>query len=255
MKLEALSASRIETFDECQLKYHAIYEEELKDKPHPLTNMGSAAHKMFELSTRARLTPGVLDLLHDPYHHEAGAVTEFDVQPDLVPLLRELTKNALDWGYFRNISRCVGVEIKFSFALPDGTGTLVRGFIDRLDVWDDVAEVIDLKTQKEPFDTSALKDKWQARIYNLAARTIQPTVKGKVRVSFWVLRHQVQPVWLTADDAKKTEEDLVAKATEIRDCTDPQPHPSGLCPWCPKYDACPAAHEGVKSRFKRKKAR
>lgn len=43
MKLEALSASRIGTFDECQLKYHAVYEEELEDKPHPLTNMGDGS--------------------------------------------------------------------------------------------------------------------------------------------------------------------------------------------------------------------
>jgi RecB family exonuclease len=252
MQLEALSPSKIDTFDECQLKYRAIYEEGLKTKPHPLTSMGSALHKMFELATRARITPGTPEFLHDPYHHEAGAVAEFDVQPDLVPLLRELTQNAIRWGYFRNVHRCIGVEIEFRFALPDVTP--VRGLIDRLDVWEDVAEIIDIKTQKNPLDTSMLKNDWQARIYNLAARIIQPTIKGKIRVAFWVLRHQVQPVWLTADDAKKTEEDLVAKAAEIRACTDPQPNPSGLCPWCPKYDACTAAHEGLKSKFKKKRA-
>jgi len=249
VELTRISPSRIGTFDQCQLKYHAKYVEKLPEVRHPLTDMGSAAHTMFELATKTHLGQGEC-MSFDPLEYESFAVKEHNVQPDLIPLLRELVKNGERWGYFRNVARTVGVEIRFNFNLPDGTP--VEGVIDRLDVWDDIAEVIDLKTQKRAFDLSTLHENWQARTYNLAARTLHENIKGKVKVAFWLLRHQVQSVWLTSDDAKRASDDLIVKADEIRACTDPQPNPSALCRWCPKYDTCPATNEGVKSRFKRK---
>ena len=55
MKVEHLSASRIDTYYQCQLKYHAIYDLGLKGDTHPLTVMGSAVHWMFESATNTRI--------------------------------------------------------------------------------------------------------------------------------------------------------------------------------------------------------
>jgi len=250
VELEHICPSRIGTFDQCQGKYHAKYIEKLPDTPHPLTDMGSAAHLMYEKATLTHRGQGPCESF-DPLWYESFAIKECKVQSDLVPLLRELVKNGIQWGYFRNVDRCVGAEVKFDITLPDGT--IVRGIIDRLDAWDDVGEVIDIKTQKRVFDSTTLHTNWQARVYNMAARHIRESIRGKVKVSFWVLRHQVQPVWLTSDDAKRTSDDLMAKADEIRAVKVPSYTPSALCPWCPKYRTCEAAHEGVKDRFRRKR--
>ena len=249
MKLEHLSPSRINTFDQCQGKYHAQYVEGLRGEEHPLTHMGSGVHFMYEGATNCYLGKDGFPST-DPFHYLEEAIQKEAIAPDLIGLTKELTQNGLDWGYFRNINRCVGAEVEFNIVLPDKTP--VVGFIDRLDAWDDLGEVIDLKTQKRAFDDATLNRNWQARVYNMAARHLRETITGKVKVSFWVLRHRVQPVWLTSDDAKCTSDDLMAKADEIRSVKEPSYSPSGLCPWCPKYDTCPAAKEGIKKRFKRK---
>jgi RecB family exonuclease len=251
MELEHLSPSRIGTFDQCQGKYHAQYVEGLRGEPHPLTNMGSAVHLMYELATNTFMGKGACESV-DPLYYQDFAYKEEKCDPSLIPLARELVDNGVDWGYFRNIDKCVGAEVKFEIALPDKTP--VVGFIDRLDAWDDIGEVIDLKTQKRAFESATLHKNWQARVYNMAARHLVETIKGKVKVSFWVLRHQVQPVWLTSDDAKRTSDDLMAKADEIRSVKEPDFKPSGLCPWCPKHATCPAKKMGIKKRFNRKRS-
>jgi RecB family exonuclease len=246
VNLDHLSASLIKTYKQCPMKYKAVYEMELpEDEPHPLTKMGSAVHKMFEMSTKARVAG---DLESDPFAFKAEAVKEFGVDSNLSGLVDELTNNALRWGYFRLVGRTVGVELEFEFQLPDGTK--VTGYIDRLDLLTPGADIIDLKTQKKAFEPDELTDNWQARIYNVAVRKKHPEVTGKVTVSFWVLRHHVQRVWLTSHDAAADEIRLVEMANEIRACKDPETNTSGLCQYCP-YKDCQAAKMGLKKRLNR----
>lgn len=248
MKLEHLSASRIETFYQCPLKYWAIYEKEMEETPHPLTNMGSAEHEMLKLATRARMAGERRVRMHDPLVFRDAAMRKFKVEAQYAPLLDELTGNALKWGYFRNLARTVGCELKFSFALEDGTE--VTGFIDRLDIAPPEADIIDIKTQKSQFTGEELRESWQARIYNIAARRMFLEVSGKVSVSFWVLRHMVQKIWLGPHDAEADCRRLVEVAREIRVSDGRQGKPSGLCPYCP-YKECPAARMGLKERLRR----
>lgn len=252
MKLEHLSPSRIETFDQCQGKYHAVYEEGLAGESHPLADLGKAIHQMFEIATKALVEAREKkwDLDVCPSQFKDAACRDHKVRAEFLMQVDQLTKNALDWGYFRNIARCVGAELPFDLILPDGTK--VRGIIDRLDVWGNKAEVIDLKTQKHPFEPSKLAHNWQALTYNLAARRLYPCVKGPAKVSFWVLRHQVQAVTLTEADADATVKELMTKADEIRSVTVPTYSPSALCPWCPKCETCPVAKQGISKRFRNK---
>jgi hypothetical protein len=85
----------------------------------------------------------------------------------------------------------------------------------------------------------------------MAVRREFPSVRT-VRVSFWVLRHRVQRVVKTAEDALSDERELMTVADEIRGCSDPEGRPSGLCPWCPYEKQCPARRMGVKQRWRLK---
>lgn len=249
MKVEALSASRIKTYQQCAMRYYAQYELKLpEDTPHPLTRMGSCIHRMFENATNAR-TAGNLEG-YDPLTYKAAAMKEYDVDPSLESLVDELTKNAIQWGYFRNIARTVGCEVEFKFTLESGVP--VRGFIDRLDLNVPEADIIDLKTQKNAFEGDELTNNWQARIYNAAVRKLYPDVKGIVTVSFWVLRHMVQKVHLTADDATQVLVDMDKVVKEIEACSEPQGSPSGLCGYCLYEDQCPTINQSVRTRMKRK---
>jgi len=246
VKVEHLSASSIKTYEQCPMRYYAEYELGVPEMPpHPLAQLGSAVHRMFELATKTRMAG---DATADPFMFREQAIKEFGVEPGLHDTLDELTKNAIAWGYFRLIDRTVGCELEFDFLIDDGTK--VVGFIDRLDLMPPAADIIDLKTQKNVFDSEELQNNWQARIYNIAVRTKYPEVTGKVAVSFWVLRHQVQRIWLTEHDANADRLRLIEIANEIRACKEPKTRPSGLCAYCPYVD-CPARNENLKSRLKR----
>lgn len=245
MKLEHLSASRIKTFETCQLKYHAVYELSVKETPHPLTNVGSSLHFMMEHATLAYMS-GTGST--NPLDYKVAACQEFSVEVEYYPLIDELVAKAIGWGYFRNIDRIKGVELEVAFNLNDNTE--VTGFIDRLDVFDQTADIKDLKTQKNAFEPEELSLNWQARIYNIAVRKKFLQVVDKLCVSFWVLRHRVQKVWLTAEDAVRDCLALVDKAREIRSCSNPQPSPSGLCQFCGYREQCP--QPSLKKMFKKK---
>lgn len=249
MILDHLSASRIKTFEQCQMKYHAVYELKLPETPHPLTLMGSSVHSMLELSSKARMAGQRRERWHDPMVFKQAAMRKFKVDDSLSSLIDELIDNAKRWGYFRNIHKTIGCELEFKLVLADGTN--VSGFIDRLDLHIPEADIIDIKTQKKAFENDELRNNWQAKIYNMAVRELYPKITGKVSVSFWVLRHMVQKTWLTLEDAGLTNKSLMIVADQIRSCTDPIARPSGLCPYCPYYKDCKAANGNLKSRLKR----
>jgi RecB family exonuclease len=247
MQLTHLSASRIKTYEQCPLKYHAVYDLKLPEPPeHPLTTMGSACHETYEDGVKALLAGEEFDW---PTRTRFKC-RDLEVDADLWDLAAQLVQNGLDWGVLRNIRHTVKCEMECNIVLPDGTK--VTGFIDRLDINKAKADIIDYKTQKREFDDALLPQDWQARIYNIAVRQEFPEVKD-VTVSFWVLRHRVQRVIKTARDAENDIAALMAMGKEIRECEDPKGCPSGLCPWCPYHKDCPAKKQGIKARFKRGK--
>lgn len=249
MKLQHLSASRIKTFEDCQWKYYAKYQLSMPEPPsHPNTLMGSAVHLMFEKATDVRL--GHAEGSENPLDYLEEASDEFKVEERLTPLMIELANNAVSWGYFRNIHRTAGAEVEVDFKLPNGIK--VTGFIDRLDVWEDKADINDLKTQKREFDDATLKKNWQARIYNIGSRKIYPQVTGTSLVSFWLLRHRVQRVELSAQDAIDDIKELTKVADEIQGCSEPTCSKSGLCPWCPANNQCPVTKKNFKTPRGRK---
>ena len=67
-----------------------------------------------------------------------------------------------------------------------------------------------------------------------------------------MLRHQVQPVFLTAEDAARDEVRLMALAKEIREWTEPEGTPTPLCNWCPRHGNCKFERGGRTVSFKRK---
>lgn len=250
MKVDHMSASGIKTYEQCQLKYHAIYELNLKElEPHPLTRMGSCVHFMMENALNYRKMEGSDPAKHDPMFWKQEAVAEFKVQHSLLSTIDELVGNAIRWGYFRNIHRTAGCELKIEFPLADGTP--ITGYIDRLDVMAPEADIIDLKTQKNAFEESELADNWQAMIYNIGARKLHPEITGKATVSFWVLRHQVQRVTLTNEDADRDFKKIEDKVAEIRACTNPDGNPSGLCAYCCYEKQCPVRNSSARDRFRK----
>ena len=246
-----LSASKISTYNHCQMQYHAKYYLKVKDDdPHPLTLMGSSVHGLLEISAKA-LASGRREYLWNPFDYKDTMYDRFKCPKDLRSLGDELTENAIKWGYFRKLTKNTKCEIGFNLDL--GENISVRGKIDRLDVVGNKADIIDLKTQKNKYSDEELKLSWQARIYNLAVRELYPEVED-VKVSFWVLRHQVQRVWKTKEDAENDKKELIKVAKEMLACKKPIASVTALCEFCCYKDKCEKftsrKKHGIRKSFK-----
>jgi CRISPR/Cas system-associated exonuclease Cas4 (RecB family) len=240
MKCEHLSATSLKTFELCPMKYRVTYDFGFESPPGPEAMMGKAVHKVLENTTNNFMAGKESvhdDLIRDACKSEGCPDRRFDVD--------WFVTTALAWGYLRKADRCVGCELRFEFKCGD---TPVVGYIDRLDLFPPEAEIIDIKTQKNAFKDEELATDWQARVYNLAVRSMYPEIIGPIKVSFWVLRHQVQKIIKTANNAKDDMNRLSEIIGKIRDCDEPECRPSALCPWCSYYGQCADAKKSIRSR-------
>lgn len=236
MNIKSISASAIKTYDTCPYKFYTEYVLKKKLSPHPASNLGSCLHAMFEKACKAVKSNQNLEL-QNPFYYKDSCIKEFNVLPEHQKTLEELTNRCLDWGYM-NLDFAQGFELSAEFPLT--CGIPVHGFIDRLDIDNDWnANIIDLKTQKDMFKESELKDNWQAIIYFLATMNDNPFIKDDVRISFWVLRHKIQTVILRRKDFQKIYDKLNAKTEEILKHDGDECSPSGLCQFCAATD-CPS---------------
>jgi len=246
LKVEHLSASRIKTYEQCPLKYYAIYDLKLPEPPpHPLTLMGKAVHWVMEVGVVRMMNGECVNFLE----LVGPACEKFKVAPENRELALDLVGNAIAWGGVRRVDSTMGCEVEFDIELEDGTK--VKGFMDRVDSMAGGLDVLDWKTGKRPFDDGRLREEWQSRVYNVAARELY-SCTGSVCLSYWALRHRVQRVQMTEADAREDRKLLMKVADEIRSCEDPEGRPSGLCPWCPYEKDCPDRGNGVKRRFEKR---
>ena len=236
MDLHHLSASSIKTWDTCQLQFYADKVLEVpRSEPHPLTRMGSAVHYAFEMAQ----TSGSRDALaHLPQACNDAGVED----PQLVQKAGDLCNVCEQWGWWDgidNLDQCIAEQ---EFLISVGAGVLIKGFIDRLDIKGDTARILDIKTQAKKFTAEELRTNLQADIYAWATRRMFPNIVEPIRVEFWTLRHEVQAVTRTKDDADATEAYLAEKGNGILEgdsATPPPPSPSHLCRWCNYIEDCP----------------
>lgn len=241
MDIKKISASAIKTFETCPKKFYTEYVLKKRPPTHPAAAMGSCLHKMFEESCKAVVQSKsvakkvgtsiqVDPSLMDPFHWMDAGVKEFNVSDEYVEIIRTLTNRCIEWGYM-NLDHAQGFELEARFKLP--CGLEVHGYIDRLDITPDLkADIIDLKTQKDPFTQEELDDNWQALIYFLSVMNDHPMVIGDVDVSFWVLRHKIQRVSIPQSRFQEFLEKLNAKTEEILKHDGDECRPSGLCRFC-----------------------
>jgi RecB family exonuclease len=249
MQLEHLSASRIETFEQCEMKYHAHYELGLRIAPHPLAVMGSAVHV-----TAEQVSNEMRDNRQVPFDEQKALLLStcamLGVEHAQLQTAVNLYENLVQWGYYREIGKSIGIELEHDGVLPDGTKYVAK--IDRLDDYGDWLDIIDIKTQQQQFEQDELLRRWQSRIYDLAVIEMCGNRKGRNRVSYWVVRHMVQRTMIEKDEHLGTKLDMMKVADRIRNCNAPRTTVSALCPWCPYYSQCEDAKGSVRSRLARR---
>jgi putative RecB family exonuclease len=253
----ALSPSRAADFKQCPLLYRFRAIDRLPEAPSAAQLRGSVVHaaleQLYGLPAAQRGPDTALALVESAW----GQV--IDAEPDLAgeldaeqrtQLLAEA--RALLSGYYRledptrfDPQSC---EERVEVELADGT--LLRGFIDRIDVAaTGEVRVVDYKTGKAPPADRALaefKAMFQMKFYAVALLRSRGVLPTRLRIIYlriiYLADGQVLDYAPDHDELLRFEKTLIAIWRAILSAGqtgDFRPSPSRLCEWCPHQQHCP----------------
>jgi putative RecB family exonuclease len=248
----ALSPSRAADFKQCPLLYRFRAIDRLPEAPSTAQLRGSVVHaaleRLYGLPAASRGPDTALSLVEPAWEQVVSAEPDLADELDRVQRTQLLEEaRALLSGYYRledptrfDPQSC---EQRVEVELADGT--LLRGFIDRIDVAaTGEVRVVDYKTGKAPPAARALaefKAMFQMKFYAVAllrSRGVPPT---RLRL-IYLADGQVLDYSPDPDELVRFEKTLMAIWRAIQSAAvtgDFRPSPSRLCDWCPHQEHCP----------------
>jgi putative RecB family exonuclease len=248
----ALSPSRASDFKQCPLLYRFRAIDRLPEPSSQAQVRGSVVHgaleRLYALPAASRVPETAMTLVEPAWEDVAAARPEFasEIAPELQEhLLAEV--RALLSGYYRledptrfDPESC---EQRVEVELADGT--LLRGFIDRIDVAaTGELRVVDYKTGKAPAEARELaevKALFQMKFYAVALLRSRGVLPARLRL-LYLADGQVLDYTPDADELVRFEKTLMAMWQAIQSAGatgDFRPRPSRLCDWCAHHEHCP----------------
>jgi putative RecB family exonuclease len=249
----ALSPSRAADFKQCPLLYRFRAIDRLPEPPSTAQLRGSVVHaaleQLYALPAGQR-SPDAAQALVAPAwdgllaaEPQLGAELEPDQQDQLLAEARALLS-----GYYRledprrfDPQSC---EQRVEVELADGT--LLRGFVDRIDVGaGGELRIVDYKTGKAPPAARALaevKALFQMKFYAVVLLRSRGVLPSRLRL-IYLADGQVLDYSPDMDELLRFEKTLIALwgAIQTAGATgDFRPSPSRLCDWCAHRALCPA---------------
>lgn len=237
----ALSPSRAADFKRCPLLYRLRAVDRLPETPSAPALRGTVVHavleRLFGLPAPAR----------DPAAARRLAV---DVLGELSPELRALLGDAeeigplLDtWFTLEDPRRLEPEACELGLEVEVGPGTVLRGYVDRLDAAPDGAlRVVDYKTGSAPGERFEGRALFGLKFYALVLWRMRGVVPRELRLVYLadatILTHVPD-----ADELRRFERTLAALWAAIRRAAptgDFPPRPGPGCGWCPHRARCPA---------------
>jgi putative RecB family exonuclease len=248
----ALSPSRAADFKQCPLLYRFRAIDRLPEAPSPAQLRGSVVHatleQLYGLPAAQRGPDTAHSLVDSAWERVIAAEPDFagELQAEQrTQLLAEA--RALLAGYYRledptrfNPQSC---EERVEVELADGT--LLRGFIDRIDVAaTGELRVVDYKTGKAPPEARTLaefKALFQMKFYAVALLRSRGVLPTRLRI-IYLADGQVLDYAPDENELLRFEKTLMAIWRAIQSAAptgDFRPSPSRLCEWCPHQQHCP----------------
>ena len=248
----ALSPSRAADFKQCPLLYRFRAIDRLPEAPSPAQLRGSVVHaaleQLYGLPAVQRGPDTANSLVESAWERVIAAEPELAGElhaEQRTQLLAEA--RALLSGYYRLEDptrfdpQCCEERVEVELA----DGTLLRGFIDRIDVAaTGELRVVDYKTGKAPPEARALAEfraMFQMKFYAVALLRSRGVLPTRLRI-IYLADSQVLDYAPDLDELLRFEKTLMAiwRATLSAGQTgDFRPSPSRLCEWCPHQQHCP----------------
>ncbi|MFV3635697.1 PD-(D/E)XK nuclease family protein [Mycobacterium tuberculosis] len=249
----ALSPSRATDFKQCPLLYRFRAIDRLPEATSAAQLRGSVVHaaleQLYGLPAGLRSPDTARSLVQRAWDQMVAAEPELagELDPGQPTQLLEDAR-ALVSGYYRleDPTRFDPQCCEQRVAVELADGTLLRGYIDRIDVAaTGELRVVDYKTGKAPPAARALaefKAMFQMKFYAVAlfrSRGVPPT---RLRL-IYLADGQLLDYSPDRDELLRFEKTLMAIWRAIQsagETGDFRPNPSRLCDWCPHQQRCPA---------------
>ncbi len=248
----ALSPSRAADFKQCPLLYRFRAIDRLPETLSTAQLRGSLVHaaleRLYGLPASQRGPETARSLVEPAWEQLTAGEPELgELDPERRAQLLDEARALLS-GYYRledptrfDPQSC---EQRVEVELADGT--LLRGFIDRIDVAaTGELRVVDYKTGKAPPAARALaefKAMFQMKFYAVALLRSHGVLPARLRL-IYLADGQVLDYTPDRDELLRFEKTLTAIWRAIQSAAqtgDFRPNPSRLCAWCPHQQRCPS---------------
>jgi len=173
MSLVDFSYSRIDTYKQCPAKYFYSYISKEPRQFAPAAVLGNIVHEVFE-NILDNDTPLDLDSLKSEYN---STIPRYDPSNQIPTELLDAGTTIIEDFYDTHQDEDFSIFAKeMGFEIIIGSYT-VRGYIDRVDVRNDIVHIIDYKTGKWEVSNKEIPNNLQLGIYALATSLLFPDKK------------------------------------------------------------------------------
>lgn len=247
----ALSPSRAKDFRQCPLMFRLRVVDHVPEPPSPAALRGTLVHavleRLFDLEPQRRTPAEALRLLEEEWPALRGK------RPEAAEMFADEAELEAWLGAAREL-----VERYFSMENPQrldpagreqfvetrlGSGLLVRGVVDRIDVAPGGAvRVVDYKTGRSPRPRYTEEALFQLRFYALVLQRLRGTLPTRLQILYLrdgrTLTHD--PVQEEIDAVELEIDELWQQILAAARDVDFPPRTGPLCPWCNFHALCPA---------------
>ncbi len=249
-----LSATQLDTYDDCPLRYAYRYVLRVRDEGGVRADLGTLVHEVLArfldpetAGERPHTEQTLLAMAEEMWRHDIARY-----RPQVDEARRDFFAMLATWWQFEGQSDLAPevVAVERSFDIPVGAHRL-RGSIDRIDRVERAdggpgLRIVDYKTGKKEPRPGEIDDNIQLAVYHLAA-TRDPALAAlgpvtELRLLFLRTMRAYDQV-VTADHAQTTERRVLDVAAHIR-AEEFEPAVDATCRWCDFQRLCPIQPEG-----------
>ncbi len=253
------SYSRLETFENCPLKYRFNYIDKIKrDEESIEAFLGSRFHETMEKLYRdlryrvcslEELINYYEDLWSKNYHKDILIVRRERTADDYRNLGRRCIEDYYKRYYPFNRGRTLAIEKRVVVDLNGDGKYLIQGYIDRIDqLADGTYEIHDYKTSSSLPEQSYFDRDRQLALYQVGIQNLWKDVRKVNLIWHYVAFDKEMSSVRSPEELETLKKDTIALIKEIENTEEFLPKESDLCSWCPYPDLCPRQKHNYKTK-------
>lgn len=247
-KIVKLSASRINTFLQCKLRYWYSYIDHLEKLANPSFKLGLACHDTLEKAGRIWQEEDLDKFSSKQIKELLVYYDEMSVKHGIIEYSEHLVGKDIIKSKLKNFkigNKIIGIEDRFGFeGVQDITtedGVPLIGAIDKsVEINDDTLLIVDYKTSKTVPDSNKLRTDIQLSMYCLVARKLYPKYKHVILCLDMLRTDEIVYTFRTSEELDEFEKYLKVIHDQMSSIQkeDAQPTINFLCAWCDYTNVC-----------------